>query len=284
MAIRDLLSRYTPKSIKRVIRRRRENNEIKRLYSLEKEDCDIRNLIKIDKNSLSDIFNSMEANQVWESVHSKIQRFNLPDGTGGVNHGDRRAIFYLVHYFNPENVLEIGTHIGASTVHISSALYHSRISKENKAKLITVDVRDVNSGLEKPWKQYGATYSPEAMIRNLGHDRFVEFKAERSLKYMENTDDKFDFIFLDGSHDASNVYREIPGALKLLNQDGVILLHDYFPDNKPLWNQGNLESGVYLAVEKFIEEGVQFKVLPVGKLPWETKLGSKITSLALMSG
>src|SRR2546430_6217516 len=34
----------------------------------------------------------------------------------------RRAIYYLVRHLRPRSVLEIGTHLGASTVHIAAAL------------------------------------------------------------------------------------------------------------------------------------------------------------------
>ena len=71
--------------------------------------------------------------------------FDIPDGTGGVNLGDRRTIFYLVNRFKHESVLEIGTHIGASTLHIASALYRNQLDFKVPANLTTLDIRDVNS-------------------------------------------------------------------------------------------------------------------------------------------
>ena len=71
-------------------------------------------------------------------------------------------------------------------------------------------------------------------------------------------------------------------ALKMLNPNGVILLHDYFPGMKPLWSDGTVIPGPYLATERFVKEGINLTVLPLGELPWPTKLGSNVTSLALL--
>lgn len=40
--------------------------------------------------------------------------------------------------------------------------------------------------------------------------------------------------------------------------------------------------GPVLGVQRLLDEGAPFEVLPLGTLPWETKLGSRTTSLALL--
>jgi len=219
---------------------------------------------------------------MWSDLKKKIDRFTIPDGTGGVNPGDRRAIYYLISKLKPSSVLEIGTHIGASTLHIASALYMSQIRNGNNATLTTVDIADVNSPVEKPWEKYGTSKSPLEMIQALNYGSFVEFIADTSLHYAANCERRFDFIFLDGDHSARTVYQEIPVALNLLNQNGVILLHDYFPNMKPLWSNGSVIPGPFLATERLRKEGANLTVLPLDKLPWLTKLQSNITSLALL--
>jgi len=82
----------------------------------------------------------------------------------------------------------------------------------------------------------------------------------------------------------TRVYREIPVALRLLNPGGVILLHDYFPDVKPLWSNGVVIRGPFAATERLKAEGARIEVLPLSELPWPTKLGSSVTSLALLVG
>lgn len=80
----------------------------------------------------------------------------------------------------------------------------------------------------------------------------------------------------------SSASKPIPAALKLLNHDGVILLHDYFPQLSPLWSDGLVIPGPFLAAHRLMKEGANLVVLPLGKLPWPSKLQSNQTSLALL--
>ena len=120
------------------------------------------------------------------------------------------------------------------------------------------------------------------MAAAMGLSDIVTFNHAGSIEFMNACRLKFDFIFLDGDHSAATVYQEIPLALSLLKPGGIILLHDYFPEAKPLWSNRVVIPGPYLAVNRFIAEGNPLSVYPLGKLPWITKLQSKITSLALL--
>jgi hypothetical protein len=79
------------------------------------------------------------------------------------------------------------------------------------------------------------------------------------------------------------VYEEVSAALRLLSPSGLVLLHDYFPNNRPLWNDNAVVPGPHLAVSRMTREGVGLQVLPFGNLPWPTKLGSHTTSLAVVA-
>lgn len=257
-------------------------NDTKKLNSIQKIDCELNNLCSKSDLIIEDVFQSAALESRWNDSKKQFDTFKIPDGSGGINHGDRRAIYYLISKLKPSAVLEVGTHIGASTIHIAAALNMSRVKEGIIANLTTVDILDVNSDVKKPWLKYGTKYSPAEMINQLNCETFVKFVTDNSLNYATNCQEKFDFIFLDGSHAADIVYREIPLALKLLNKNGVILLHDYFPSMKPLWSDGSVISGPYLAIERFIKEGASLAVLELGKLPWSTKLDSNVTSLALL--
>lgn len=274
--LKQLIACMIPSIVLRIIRLQKE---LKQLGTAEQVECKTDNLRYKRDLSLSDILNSREIEGMWFDSEKEIKKLSIPDGTGGVNPGDRRAIYYLISAIKPKSVLEIGTHIGASTIHIASAL--SKTSEEN-ANITTVDIADVNSRTKKPWLEYGITHSPIEMIDNLGYRSFVEFVTDTSLNYAASCQRSFDFIFLDGDHSATTVYQEIPVALNLLNQDGVILLHDYFPNMKPLWSNGSVIPGPFLATERLQNEGVNVIVLPLGRLPWPTKLESHVTSLALL--
>lgn len=198
--------------------------------------------------------------------------------TGGVNLGDQRAIFYLISNYKPKTVLEVGTHIGCSSVHIASAL-----KKLPDKSFLTVDIRDVNDPQKQPWKKFNSPASPAQLIQQIGGQKFSQFQVSTSLNFFKSSEQTFDFIFLDGLHDAYMVYQEIPLALRHLNKDGLILLHDYFPNEQPLWKGYCPIIGPYLAVKRLREEGANLRVIPLGELPWETKLGTNLTSLALLT-
>lgn len=246
---------------------------------------------------LREIFVRTEIDAAWERAQRETSLFDIPYGSGGVNPGDGRAIFYLISALKPRSVLEIGTHVGASTLHIALALRMNGVrsgagspdsppdhvdgDRENGV-LVSVDVVNVNDPAAKPWTKFGTEHSPVDMLTRIGAEHLVEFVTEHSITYMKGSAGGFDFIFLDGDHSAETVYREIPMALGLLNEGGVILLHDYFPNLQPLWTDGQVVPGPCLATTRLADEGANFTVNGLGRLPWPTKLQSNVTSLALL--
>ena len=233
---------------------------------------------------LPDIFYCEKLEMEWHDAENRLSLCEIPDGTGGVNPGDRRALFYLIRALNAHSVLEIGTKIGASTTHIAAALHLNKHSRAGTCNLTTVDLRDMNDTDLKLWLDFDARFSPFDMMKMLGCEQLVEFVNEESLAYMKQCNRIFDIIFIDGSHAEQMVFQEVPVALRLLRDGGVIVLHDYFPDLKPLWSNKSVIKGPYLAIERLISEGLDVTVQPLGRLPWSTKLGSNSTSLAVLYG
>ncbi len=56
-----------------------------------------------------------------------------------------------------------------------------------------------------------------------------------SNDFFKNNIKKFDLIFLDGLHTYEQTIKDIDNSLKILNERGVILIHDCLP--KKIWNQ-----------------------------------------------
>ncbi|MGK7933885.1 MAG: class I SAM-dependent methyltransferase [Microcystaceae cyanobacterium] len=255
-----------------------EKSPREQLQEIPMNACDSINLANISDPQLREWLNDQEVAMAWESVKGEINNLRLPEMTGGVNPGDQRAIFYLISALKPKTVLEVGTHIGCSTVHIASAL--KALSEKD---FLTVDIRDVNDTEKQPWTEFNSPASPAQLIQQVEGQDFTRFQVSTSLDFFKQSEKTFDFIFLDGLHDAYMVYQEIPVALQHLNLDGFILLHDYFPNEQSLWEGYPPIVGPYLAVKRLQEEGANLRVLPLGELPWETKLGTKVTSLALLT-
>ena len=271
------LRKTLPSFVYQKLEKHKEKFELSRIHKL---NCDISFLKDTKQKELDDIFSSSSIESEWIKESKEIDVLKITDRAHGVNYGDRRALYYLIKYFNPHSVLEVGTHIGASTAHIALALKKNGSSGR---KLVSLDIYDVNELNTKKYSDLGVTLSPMEMMRKIHCDSFVEFITCPSLEYMQKCDSKFDFIFLDGDHSAKTVYREIFHASRLLNKNGTILLHDYFPKLKPLWSNGNVVFGPYMAVHRLIREGVSINVIPLGLLPWSTKMNSNRTPLALLS-
>jgi predicted O-methyltransferase YrrM len=261
-----------------------EKRELKTISQLA---CDSRSLRRVTASEIQAIFKSPSIEQEWTEISDTLNGLcNITDGaTGAVNPGDRRALYYLIRGFHARNVLEIGTHVGASTLHIAAAMARERQDKQEILSLVSVDIEDVNDESQGPWRRFGLDHSPIAMLHNTGCADFVRFIAQKSLDFLpKDPVQNYDLIFLDGSHAASVVYQEIPLALRSLAENGVILLHDFFPQNKPLWslNRGVIP-GPWIATQRLRAEGARILVIPLGALPWPSKLGSNVTSLALLT-
>ena len=240
---------------------------------------------EVDGQRLRNIFASPEIAREWRSAERTIADLGIADKALGVNPGDRRALYYLVRAFRTRTLLEIGTHIGASTVHAAAALRANRSEEGGDSyRMTSVDLIDVNDPRSAPWVRYGSRLSPRGLVTAVGAGDHVTFVIAPALQYLRSCDDRYDFVFLDGDHSATAVYQEIVAALRVLNQGGVVLLHDYFPRLRPLWSNDSVISGPWLGAQRLKAEGAGIDILPLGELPWETKLSSSVTSLALLVG
>jgi predicted O-methyltransferase YrrM len=229
---------------------------------------------------LRTLFASPDLERDWRAVSARVETLGITP-EAGMNPGDRRALYYLMRLLRPASVLEIGTQAGASAVHLATGLADAHGSSAER-RLITVDIKDVNAADTAAWRSFRLPQSPADAMRRLGLDRLVEFRMGRSLDVLREPGERYDLIFLDGDHRLKTVAAEIPLAVPRLNPGGFILLHDFFPGLRPLWPDGKVIDGPQLAVRELQDAGWPLAVLPLGDLPWPTKLGTSKTSLALL--
>jgi len=229
---------------------------------------------------LSGIFSDEIIAPAWEKDHANVKElYGSDDKMGGVNPGDRRALYYLIMALKPNNILEVGTHIGASTLYIARAL--KRLGEDGKVS--SVDIIDVNDPMRGAWKSGGLSCSPKEFAEQLQCVDRITFYEKDSLQFMQATKQRYDLIFLDGDHRARTVYQEVSSALPLLSPNGVLLLHDYYPAGKPLFPDNGIVAGPFYALNRIQKENPGIKVLPLGALPWPTKQGTTITTLAIVT-
>jgi predicted O-methyltransferase YrrM len=113
----------------------------------------------------------------------------------------------------PQRILEIGTHLGASTLAFAAALEEL----DEGGMMTTVDVVDVNDEDLGHWRQFAAPFSPAGGLKMCGLARRVKFVQETALEALTlASGESYDLILLDGDHGATAVCREIPAALRVV--------------------------------------------------------------------
>ncbi len=121
----------------------------------------------------------------------------------------------LNKYFDQLSYLEIGSWEG------NSALYILKNFKTKK--VVCVDI----------WKDKDHSDIQERNFRNFKSNmkifkkRFQMHKGTSDSFFKKNKD-TFDVIYIDGSHEADQVYRDLRNSWNSLNLDGIIICDDYF--------------------------------------------------------
>jgi predicted O-methyltransferase YrrM len=275
MTVLHSMKKIVPVSIKRPLRLAYDIYRFRTQPRLQMSGTNLRRASDLD---LGAVMADATIAAAYVADHAKIVAlYGQDELSGGVNPGDRRAIYHLVASLKPLRVLELGTHISMSTAYIGMAM---RSFSPPGASLTTVDVLDVNAA-GAAWQQLGLPESPKGMLDRLGIG--AEFVAALGLEFMQQARSDYDLIFLDGDHSDLAVYREISTALERLSPGGIILLHDYYPDCKPLTPEGSVIAGPARAGVRIQTESPHIKVVPLGELPWETKFGGRATSLAVVT-
>ncbi len=274
--MKQLVKKILPTPVLNQARKLKDNIDLTIISS---KDFTTDNLRTIEDLPLDEMYANQDIKALWDIDKKAIQDvYGGDDNFGGVNPGDRRALYYLVMALKPKNTLEVGTHIGASTLHIARALKQLNQS----GHVTTVDIIDVNDSETGSWKGLNLAKSPQGFAEELECDNHITFHCGPCLDLMNKTNEKFDFIFLDGDHTAAAVYKEVSTALGILNEKGVILLHDYYPNGEALFPDNNIINGPYNALERITRENPAIKAHSLGTLPWPTKQGTSLTSLALV--
>lgn len=246
-----------------------------------KRDIDAHNVRAISRLDVMAMLSDPSAIEAFETAAVRFATLGLERIKDAANAGDLRALFQLVHSLRPRSILEIGTCNAASTAFMALAM---RDLGADAQSITTVDLVDVNDPEKGIWKRSGMPYPPSELLERLGMDDLVCLESGGSDLFFRTTLDRFDFIFIDGSHRASDVYADVSGALASLNANGVIAMHDFYPDGQPLWSGEAAIPGPYLGVVRAIEECPDLGVVPLRQLPWRTKHNGHTTSLAVLTG
>ena len=142
--------------------------------------------------------------------------------------------------FKEFSYLEIGSFEG------NSALYILKNFKTKK--VICIDI----------WNKYDDKDKDEnlRMFENFKYNlsefvgRFSFFK-NTSDEYFLNNNERFDVIYIDGWHEAPQVYKDLNNSWNRLNNNGLIICDDYFYGDIKLSTNSNLPAD---AINQFLFE------------------------------
>lgn len=108
---------------------------------------------------------------------------------------------------------------------------------------------------------YGSGYNFERI--KCKNKTSVDVKGKATFKgtsddFFKQNEDKFDVVFIDGDHTADQVRKDIINAMRFLEEDGVIAIHDTIPHNEAMQKvpreQKEWTGDVYKAVAGFHKE------------------------------
>lgn len=97
-------------------------------------------------------------------------------------------------------------------------------------------------------------------------------KIKKLLTYRMTSDEffkicvkKYDIIFIDGLHTQEQVGRDIINSLKVLNENGMIVVHDCLPNSEEAQKvprvQGEWNGDVWKGVYELIRQGLDIRVV-----------------------
>lgn len=148
---------------------------------------------------------------------------------------------------DPKMILEIGSFEGQSTCWILDNL----IGHES-SKVFCLDTFE--GGQEHQSEDFNLDTLSERFLHNIsqtGKEDFVEVlvgDSKQSLCYLINEGFLFDFIYVDGSHEAKDVLADAVMSWMLLRKGGLLIFDDY------LWgdSQSDILLSPKLAIDSFI--------------------------------
>ena len=266
--------------------KRRAADQIRGLGRLPKvSGADGSRLREVTASDITQIMASPELKAEFAKVEDIVAATgNIPGLSASSKRPTQYGLYFLVRAFSAGSVLEIGTNLGCSAGFMGLALSRNQeLGHCETPRLVTVDMLDVNDEDINLWGRAGSPISPAQFIDEVECNNVVEFVTAPSVDYLKSCTEKFDFIFLDGSHDAWVVYQELPEVLRLVNDGGVIAMHDYNPIYGDLEPVDRRIPGPFLAVRRFLQEGTKFRVLHTVIPFWPSEEAPRPMNLVLLT-
>src|SRR4051812_48158917 len=100
-----LIGRFLPMSSRMSLLSKQQARD---LLKTERIPCESSSLALVRDFEPNQIFHSSDLDREWAEEEARIAPLAVTTSAGGVNAGDRRAIYYLTRHLRPQSVLEVG--------------------------------------------------------------------------------------------------------------------------------------------------------------------------------
>ena len=132
----------------------------------------------------------------------ELEKFAIENRVPIIQKETAKFLEFMISMKEPNNILELGTAIGYSSILMSKTL-------NNKCKITTIerDEKMINLAKEN--------------IKSFGLEDNIEIKEGECLEILEKLDDKYDLIFMDAGKGHYDHF--LPHCLRLLSDKGVII-------------------------------------------------------------
>ena len=132
----------------------------------------------------------------------ELEKFAIENRVPIIQKETAKFLEFMISMKKPNNILELGTAIGYSSILMSKTL-------NNKCKITTIEREEKMINLAKE------------NIKSFGLEDNIEIKEGECLEILEKLDNKYDLIFMDAGKGHYNHF--LPHCLRLLSDKGVII-------------------------------------------------------------
>jgi len=222
-------------------------------------------LIKLLDNDLNDVvidqYNLQENHGTQKYIDHTLKYIGMYNWTNDLPEGSRNVFIEQLKQFNINNnkqnkqILEIGTYSGVSLIKMMEIIPNSYGTVIDN----WMDYKEVNeykNTLTQQIKQNNIEHYFYQNVKNKNiQDKVKVYKGRSVDKLLEliklqsnNQIQKFDIIYVDGSHRLLDCYIDLILSWQLLDKNGMMIIDDY------LFNKENILESPFESVNDFLEK------------------------------
>jgi predicted O-methyltransferase YrrM len=187
-----------------------------------------RNIFKNNNNYLSEDTGQQSRSTGALTIGEKARRISQP-------HNGGMFLARLVHFLSPENIIELGTGAGISTIYMALA--------NKKIPVFTIEGNPVMS-------QVASGVFKETSIENITlFNGLFDYELPKILQITKSTG----LVFIDGDHSSTALLRYFDLISNYITEETVIVLHDIYwsTDMLNAWKHLLKNPSVSLSIDTF---------------------------------